>query len=537
MKRRDSANHYFRKRIPLDVLDRARGTTLSIPVGDKVVTKVVAPSAQDVKVSLGTSDPEEVKARNFAVEAYLEGVWKSLRDGPVSLSHKQTVALSGELYKMWVDAMGDNPGSPALWQKMRVLNESARRGEAGNAKLMIPSPSKTQASLEFRFGPFLDLILAKHALVVDEKSRNRLLVQTANAMDDVAAKLGKFAEGDYSEDDAGKRFPKWEESVTPTPPQTPSVSLKGLLEGWWKEAENAGRSKSTKASYTQAITALRRFLKHDDATKVTPNDIDAFVAHLQGTVNPRTGSTLSPKTIGDSYLAGTKAVLSWAVKKRLLPTNPAQGIAVMKAKKPKIRERYFRLEERKAILSAAKNHSPKGWEKPKTTNAKRWVPWLCAYTGARVGEMIQLRKRDVREQEGHWVIVVTPEAGTVKNKEMRFVPVHDHLVEEGFLDFVKGEGSGYLFLNAKEGDDITGKRNAAKNRLADMVKPIIGSEDIMPSHGWRHTFKTLARETEGCDPKVCNDIVGHSASTVGDGYGESTVKACALFMSKFPRVI
>jgi integrase len=33
--------------------------------------------------------------------------------------------------------------------------------------------------------------------------------------------------------------------------------------------------------------------------------------------------------------------------------------------------------------------------------ARRWVPWLCAYTGARPGEMTQLRGRDVIETGRH----------------------------------------------------------------------------------------------------------------------------------------
>jgi hypothetical protein len=36
-----------------------------------------------------------------------------------------------------------------------------------------------------------------------------------------------------------------------------------------------------------------------------------------------------------------------------------------------------------------------GGEAPKLAAAKRWVPWLCAFTGARVGEMLQLRKAEI----------------------------------------------------------------------------------------------------------------------------------------------
>jgi len=73
---------------------------------------------------------------------------------------------------------------------------------------------------------------------------------------------------------------------------------------------------------------------------------------------------------------------------------------------------------------------------PQTAAATRWVPWLCAYTGARVGEIVQLRKQDLRSVGGVWVLRITPGAGTVKNKEAREVVLHPHLVEQGFPEFV-----------------------------------------------------------------------------------------------------
>ncbi len=54
------------------------------------------------------------------------------------------------------------------------------------------------------------------------------------------------------------------------------------------------------------------------------------------------------------------------------------------------RPKGFTDEEAKALLEAADAHR-QGNEQPKTSAAKRWVPWLCAYTGARVGEVAQAR--------------------------------------------------------------------------------------------------------------------------------------------------
>jgi integrase len=66
------------------------------------------------------------------------------------------------------------------------------------------------------------------------------------------------------------------------------------------------------------------------------------------------------------------------------------------------------------------------------TACRRWVPWLCAYTGARVGELTQLRAGDVQARQGPagsiWVLRLTPDAGTIKTGRARTVPLHADLV-------------------------------------------------------------------------------------------------------------
>lgn len=66
----------------------------------------------------------------------------------------------------------------------------------------------------------------------------------------------------------------------------------------------------------------------------------------------------------------------------------------------KIRERPagFLLREALAILKACNSHVGASQELPQTVSAKRWVPRLYAYTGARVGEMVQLRREDVERR-------------------------------------------------------------------------------------------------------------------------------------------
>jgi hypothetical protein len=53
---------------------------------------------------------------------------------------------------------------------------------------------------------------------------------------------------------------------------------------------------------------------------------------------------------------------------------------------------------------------------------------------------------------------LTPEAGTMKSRKPRTVPLHEHLIEQGFLAFVKANGSGPLFYNEAKKPATLGQR-------------------------------------------------------------------------------
>jgi integrase len=99
-----------------------------------------------------------------------------------------------------------------------------------------------------------------------------------------------------------------------------------------------------------------------------------------------------------------------------MASNPADGLKVKSAKVVRTRSKGFSTDEAKALLRQASGYVASAREHTKTAAAKRWAPWLCAYTGARVGEIVQLLKEDIRlTTDGLIIINITPEAGTVKD--------------------------------------------------------------------------------------------------------------------------
>src|SRR5258707_79893 len=153
-----------------------------------------------------------------------------------------------------------------------------------------------------------------------------------------------------------------------------------------------------------------------------------------------------PITVRDIWLGAPRAVFTWAVRHKKAGHNPFAGcvVEVPRAKVTRETGRAFTEAEALTILRAALT-TPINPKQPFTA-AKRWVPWIAAYTGARAGELTQLRRQDVESRPGvGWVIRITPEAGTVKTGEVRVVPLHADLVKQGFPAWVQRQSSGPLF--------------------------------------------------------------------------------------------
>jgi integrase len=264
----------------------------------------------------------------------------------------------------------------------------------------------------------------------------------------------------------------------------------------------------------------------------------------------RMRSGIKAKTVRDSDLSCLKALFGFAVAKGMLASHPAQGITIKVRQGPqKRRRKEFDDAEAQAILTHAWNYRPiDRRESPKLTAAKRWVPWLCAYSGTRVGEMAQLRKQDIKQENGTWIITISHEAGTQKRKATWSIPLHPHLIEMGFLEFVQAAEDGHLFLTprpdryrpdspesrTKDPQGILGPLQGAKNRLREFVREVITRPDVQPNHGWRHRFKTVGRECR-IEKIVLNAFANHEGADVSDDYGGVTMKTMLGALERMPR--
>jgi integrase len=164
-----------------------------------------------------------------------------------------------------------------------------------------------------------------------------------------------------------------------------------------------------------------------------------------------------------------------------------------------------------------------------------------ACTGARAGEVAQLRAGDLRSRSCGWALLITPEAGTVKTKQAWLVPIHEHLIEQGFIEFVKGVlaakgADGALFYDdTKPGETKHRRSDMAANKLSKWSRALgISDPGISPNHAWRHTFKVRARRA-GIEAGIRDAICGHTARSVAESYEHATVDDMAEALVKFPR--
>jgi integrase len=325
-------------------------------------------------------------------------------------------------------------------------------------------------------------------------------------------------------------------------PEEP-LSLRELLETHLKAYEAQGRGRAMRKAWPRVFEDLLQFLcghrgltgnarrRSDDARRLTPEELIAW--------RDEKLKTLAAKTVKDVWLASVKAVLQRAVDDRKLNENPATGVK-LRAEAPALaRPKGYMDSEALRILEACSRYSPtyrdnlRTMESKHITAAKRWGPWLCAFTGARVSEIMQLRKVDVLKDGPIDYLRITPDAGTVKAREFRDVPLHPQLIERGFLEFVARAESDALF-HSMTSDPAKRPAEVSSGRLSTWLRETgLAPTGVAPNHGWRHRFKTQSIDLD-FNPRVVDAIQGHTGRTASDGYGEVSLKAKKAAIDRLP---
>jgi integrase len=157
------------------------------------------------------------------------------------------------------------------------------------------------------------------------------------------------------------------------------------------------------------------------------------------------------------------------------------------------------------LIVKAAFHEPIVW--------RRWLPTIAAYTGMRRGEIVQLRKQDVKfdsDSSRHYILV-TEDAGSTKTKAAtRQIPIHKLLIDKGFLEFV-GSAGDKLFGDLKAAN-VTQWFTGLREKLEIEKFDDFGNRKVF--HSLRHSFITHSLGA-GNSISHLQQVVGHEQSKLG----------------------
>lgn len=505
--RKGTDNPAYRKRIPEDVkriLDKLPASYRPTGWGKN-----------EIVISLRTADKRKAAAEYARIASEVETRFTTLRTGVKTLSRKEAVALSGTIYRAYAESLEDNPGSAEKWTRLLTGNLIAKAGKFGMGPLLIDKEAKRQASMESHFGPIVDAVLSREGLLIDDDSRKLLVEEVAKATDQAFLKLRRNAESDYSPDEEANRFPAWINPASKAGTSEKKLTLLDVFERWEKHPEQAAQARRTVSRYRGVFASVSAFLKNPDAHIITTEDIRSYL-------EARMAAGLSPRSANDVDKAALNSILNWALGKGIVATNPVADCKIKVTKTPILRPKGLTDSEAHALTKAClaiPTSAPQGTMEA----AQRWIPLICLFTGARRGEVAQLRKADIKRNpllHFHF----TPDAGTMKDKEFRNVPVHSRLIELGFLSFIDSANDGPLFYdpaNRRNGKATTPQSELVGSKVVAWLKggPLNEKNLKNPLHAIRHRFSTCARRA-GIEEQYVEAIDGHSSGRQGRAYGE-----------------
>lgn len=504
-----SGVYHYRRRIPADIR-RILKSIGSVPnaLGRKQ-------DKREEKKRLGR-DLVRAQAAWSAFDRHVEAKWAQLREGPINrLTIVQREALAGDIYRRWLKAYPPeyfHAGASAAFHLARMEEID---GEI--PRLLTANDKRGDAEvLEAIHGHFVDAVVAERGLILDDRARWHVVVAAQQAAKHACRIIMRRSEGDLRPDPDAERYPQW--------PDPRTTTLVGLHELWVK---NRRPNEETRRAFRASIDKLIAFVGFDDVTRLTTANIRRWCSSM------KERGDIGGIRIRDGHLAAVKAVLNSAVTMGYLANNPAASVKVEVEKREERREKDLRDSEIYVILRSTLGALGDAASED-VRNTRRWVPWLCAYTGARVVEMTRLESRHIIREDGVDGIHIE----TSKTGRARKVPIHQDLKDQGFLDFVASRRGRPLFFDKaklSEGRKMTIHRTRAEG-LAEWIRSLEGMKDsaVAPNHGFRHRFRTECRRIF-MDREVRNYLQGHAVETVGEGYGHVPLDISAPWIEMFPR--
>jgi len=310
-----------------------------------------------------------------------------------------------------------------------------------------------------------------------------------------------------------KKKARHQGEVVETPMVAPLGSHRGLtlsqvLDRWKLEANPKPK---TIAEWELVISRFNTLHGALSIAKISKAHIVAFkdIRLLAGS---------APATV-TKQLGALSSLLQYSVGNDFITTNVASGVRVARNKVEKKARLPYEIDDLNRIFSCpiyTIGERPQGGG----GEAAYWLPLLALYTGARLEELGQLRRKDIKVSDGIWHISITDEAEEASLKthsSRRFIPIHSELIRLGFVDYTHIQAERiFPALKVDSHKSLTGNFSKWWGRYA---RKVIGIEDERKVfHSFRHAFKDACRSS-GIHQEIHDAFTGHSGGNVGSSYG------------------
>ena len=537
---------------------------------------------REFKRSLKTSDPSEAKrlfAKEWAASEELFARARAQSAGAIALSQRDIRILAeswhdAELARM--EASGDFSGW--LADGGQVMVEHGGRLEEYTPLITLQEAldnDPASAELMGTAGIVRSALRAKNIPMPAQDSAEYETLQSL--FREQALKLSELALARHRGNWAVSKSPLAGEALSFETDKATVKPRKGLLSVFEDYAEDRQLTDGKTRAVLRSIDAYRALVKEftelcgdlpvADITREVVRQYRADIATMPARgegirkltarqkiakANEEGLPPIEAATIRNKVRA-ISAVLSYALRMQLIPENPiiAGGIGNAAAKAASKRStarrnRNFYNDAELTAIFTSPVFTQEGWAPPRADFGKAWywMPLLMYYTGARREELAQLAVRDVKTDQaeiGPYLSILNAEGeddgdrGVKNDGSRRSIPLHSDLIQLGFLEYVKTQHQGGALFPKLEANPAGYFGANFGKRWAEYLRKTVDLDSpANPSHGFRHTFKTLCRKV-GIPEDVSDAITGHAGpASVSRDYGEMPLIRMAQEIKKLP---
>ncbi|APQ13505.1 hypothetical protein BJP27_19125 [Pseudomonas oryzihabitans] len=391
----------------------------------------------------------------------------------------------------------DNP--EATWAELRThLREIAAGAlEAPNEWELLDVMGLVYSDLE----KDLRQIATTYSLTLDQarmvqQARRVMVAAEQRTHGDLGPLIGIIDELDRDQRDAEARVnPSLSVGTSePAPPLTfrALADLYLVEHGQNVKASTARQVRSDCSALAEVLGALD-LKTHMRSDLVAARD-DLLEARLPSTVN--------------KLLARLSTVLEWGVNNGHLERSFDKKLKLTKGAKSS--REAFTQDQVAKLMDHASSLSADRWE--------RWALSLGCITGARIGEIHQLRKEDIKQVGEVWSVDINEGEGkSLKNEQSsRLVPLAVGAYGfdlSAFLGYVQAlpEGAALFSLSRGRFSEI----------LNETLREVLGipADRVLTFHSLRHSLASLMK-SKGVPLESAQPILGHSSQSITyDTYG------------------